>query len=161
MRDWSCKWQEVEPEKGRFAFEEADHQINRPRKHGLEVLAMLPFPSAHWSSTAPADYKLTSDYVSRREHVAYAPREVDEFGNYVGKTVSHYHGRVTWWQVFNEPVFTSYSLPPKFGYDAADYAHWTKAFARAARRADPHSKVLAGMGYLSDGQILDDWKQFL
>ncbi|MFH1267465.1 MAG: carbohydrate binding domain-containing protein [Planctomycetota bacterium] len=161
MRDWSCKWQEVEPEKGRFAFEEADHQIDRPLGHGLQVLAMLPFPSAHWSSSAPADYKLTGDYVNRREHVAYAPRDVTEFENYVGRTVSHYRDRVTWWQVFNEPVFTSYSLPRKFGYDAADYAHWTKAFARAVRQANPDAKVLAGIGYLNDGQILDDWEQFL
>ena len=71
MRDWSCKWQDVEPEKGRFTFEEADYQIDRPPKHGLNVLAMLPFPSAHWSSSAPADYKLTGGYMSRREHVAY------------------------------------------------------------------------------------------
>lgn len=161
MRDWSCKWQQVEPEEGRFTFQETDYQIDRPLEHDLSVLAMLPFPSAHWSSSAPADYKMTRDYVSRREHVAYAPRDVDEFENYVGRTVSHYKGRVTWWQCFNEPVFTSYSLPRKFGYDAGDYAHWTKAFARAARRANPECKVLAGMGYLSDGQILADWKQFL
>jgi len=161
VRDWSCKWEDVEPEKGRFTFEEADHQIDRPIEHGLKVLAMLPFPSAHWSSDAPADYKLSGDYMSRREHVAYAPRSVEEFENYVARTVSHYKGRVRWWQVFNEPVFTSYSLPRKFGYDAADYAHWTKAFARAARRADPECKILAGVGYLNDGQILDDWKQFL
>ncbi len=161
VRDWSCKWQQVEPEKGRFTFTEADHQIDRPLKHDLKVLAMLPFPSAHWSSGAPADYKLTGGYTSRREHVAYAPRDVGEFENYVATTVAHYKDRVGWWQVFNEPIFTTYSLPRKFGYDAGDYAHWTKAFARAARRADPECKVLAGIGYLNDGQILDDWNQFL
>jgi len=161
MRDWSCKWQEVEPEKGRFDFTEADHQIDRPLGHGLRVLAMLPFPSAHWSSSAPPDHEIARDYTSRREHVAYAPRDEGEFQNYVAATVSHYRDRVTWWQAFNEPVFTSYSLPRKFGYTAADYGRWTKAFAEAARRADPGAKVLAGMGYLSEGQILDDWKRFL
>src|SRR5690606_23151564 len=35
MRDWSLKWQDVEPEKGRFTFTEPDYQIDRPRKHGL------------------------------------------------------------------------------------------------------------------------------
>jgi hypothetical protein len=161
VRDWSCKWQEVEPEKGRFTFAEADHQIDRPLRHGLDVLAMLPFPSSHWSSSAPDDYDLSGGYMSRREHVAYAARDVAEFESYVGRTVSHYRGRVTWWQVFNEPVFTTYSLPRNFGYDAADYAGWTKAFARAARKAMPGCKILAGMGALSDGQILSDWEQFL
>ncbi len=161
VRDWSYKWQEVEPEKGRFAFDEADHQIDRPIEHGLKVLTMLPFPSAHWSSGAPDDYKLTGDYTSRREHVAYAPKNVGDFEEYVGRTVSHCKDRVTWWQVFNEPVFTTYSLPRRFGYTGSDYAHWTKAFARAARQADRDCRILAGIGYLNEGEILDDWKQFL
>ncbi len=161
VRDWSCKWQQVEPQKGRFTFAETDHQIDRPLRHGLKVLAMLPFPSSHWSSSAPPDYKLTEGYLSRREHVAYAPRDAAEFENYVERTVLHYRDRVGWWQVFNEPIFTSYSLPRKFGYGGGDYARWTKSFARAARRADPKCKILAGIGYLNDGQILDDWEQFL
>jgi hypothetical protein len=161
VRDWSCKWQQVEPEKGRFTFAETDDQINRPLRHGLKVLGLLPFPSSHWSSTAPPNYRLSDDYVSRREHVAYAPRDSGEFENYVERTVSHYQDRVGWWQVFNEPIFTSYSLPRRFGYGGADYARWTKSFAQAARRADPHCQILAGIGYLSDGQILDDWEQFL
>ena len=160
-RDWSCKWHQVEPEKGRFTFTETDRQINRPISHGLKVLGLLPFPSSHWSSGAPEDYDLTGGYISQREHVAYAPRDEAEFENYVARTVGHYKDRVTWWQVFNEPVFTSYSLPRKFGYSGADYARWTKAFARAARRANPDCRILAGMGYLREGEIMDDWKQFL
>ena len=160
-RDWSCKWQEVEPQQGRFNFTETDHQINRPISHGLKVLGLLPFPSSHWSSGAPKDYDLSAGYISQREHVAYAPRDEAQFENYVARTVGHYKDRITWWQVFNEPVFTSYSLPRKFGYNAADYARWTKAFARAARRADPDCRVLAGMGYLSEGRIMEDWKEFL
>ncbi len=161
IRDWSCKWQQVEPEQGRFDFTETDYQIDRPLSHGLKVLAMLPFPSAHWSSSAPADYRLTSAYRSRREHVAYAPKDPAAFENYVAQTVSHYKNRVQWWQVFNEPVFTTYSLPRRFGYTAADYGRWTKIFARSARQADPQCKILAGIGYLNSGQIMDDWKLFL
>lgn len=161
IRDWSCKWQQVEPEQGRFDFTETDHQIDRPLSHGLKVLAMLPFPSAHWSSSAPPEYRLTDDYQSRREHVAYAPKDPAAFENYVGRTVAHYKDRVRWWQVFNEPVFTTYSLPRQFGYTAADYARWTKAFARAARQADPECKILAGIGYLNAGEIMDDWRLFL
>ena len=159
-RDWSLKWMHVEPEKGRLTFTETDYQIDRPRKHGLEVLAMLPFPSAPWSSTAPAELRAKSDYVSRRSVIAYAPRDAGEFENYVQRTVAHYKGRVRWWQVFNEPVFTTYSLPRKFGYTGADYAKWTQTFVRAARRADPECKILAGIGYLRAGQIADDWEQF-
>jgi len=160
VRDWSLKWQDVEPEKGRFTFAEADYQINRPLAHGLRVLCMLPFPSSPWSSSAPSEARRGTRYEERRAVVAYAPRDMQEFENYVERTVAHYKGRVTWFQVFNEPLFTSYALPRKHGYDGATYAEYTKAFARAARRGNPECKVLAGIGYLQEGQIMQDFKQF-
>ncbi len=160
VRDWSLKWKDVEPEKGRFTFAEADYQINRPLGHGLKVLCMLPFPSSPWSSSAPAEAREGNSYEQRRAVVAYAPRDMGEFENYVERTVARYKGRVTWFQVFNEPLFTSYALPRKQGYDGAAYAKYTRAFAQAARRANPQCKVLAGIGYLQEGQIMEDFKQF-
>ncbi|MFW6164363.1 MAG: hypothetical protein ACODAJ_16460 [Planctomycetota bacterium] len=101
------------------------------------------------------------DYRSRRAVLAYAPRDAAAFERYVQRTVAHYKDRVRWWQVFNEPVFTTYSLPRKFGYTARDYAAWAQRFVRAARRADPECRILAGMGYVRGGQIEQDWEQFL
>ena len=146
VRDWSLKWQTVEPERGRFDFTETDFQIDRPIGHGLKVLGLLPFPSSNWSSSAPDSLKVTERYPVSRQRVAYAPRDEQEFENYVARTVEHYKDRVGWWQVFNEPVFTSYSLPRAKGYTGTDYGRWTKVFARAARRADPDCRVLAGIG---------------
>ncbi|MCR4415820.1 MAG: carbohydrate binding domain-containing protein [Thermoguttaceae bacterium] len=160
VRDWSLKWQEVEPEQGRFTFAETDFQINRPLRHGLQVLGLLPFPSSNWSSSAPASVPGTGGYPQNRARVAYAPRDLGEFENYVARTVGHYKDRIRWWQVFNEPLYTDYSLPRSRGYTGADYARLTAAFARAARRADPGCKVLAGIGGIGDGQMLDDFKAF-
>lgn len=160
VRDWSLKWQEVEPEQGKFQFAEPDFQIDRPRQHGLEVLGLLPFPSSNWSSSAPASVSGKGGYPQNRARVAYAPRDEKEFEDYVATTVAHYQGRVRWWQVFNESLFTDYSLPRKHGYDGGTYARLTKAFARAARKADPQCRVLAGIGYITEGQILDDFGKF-
>jgi len=160
VRDWSLKWQEVEPEQGKFLFTEPDYQIDRPRKHGLEVLGLLPFPSSNWSSSAPASVSGKGGYPQNRARVAYAPRDESEFENYVATTVAHYTGRIRWWQVFNESLFTDYSLPRKLGYDGGTYAKLTKAFARAARKTDPQCRVLAGIGYIAEGQILDDFEKF-
>ena len=48
---------------------------------------------------------------SRIGRLGYAPRDMKEFQNYVGKTVAHYKDRVQYWQCFNEPLLTSYALP--------------------------------------------------
>jgi len=160
VRDWSLKWQEVEPEKGRFTFTETDYQIDRPRRHGLQVLGLLPFPSSNWSSSAPESVSGKGGYPQNRARVAYTPRDLGEFENYVEKTVAHYKGRIRWWHVFNEPLYTDYSLPRKLGYDGATYARLAQAAARAARRADPECRVLAGIGAIQEGQILDDFARF-
>jgi len=160
VRDWSLKWQDVEPEPGRFTFEEPDRQIDRARKADLRVLGLVPFPSSNWSSSAPESVKVTASYPGNRARVAYAPRDEAEFENFVEQSVKHYQGRIRWWQVFNEPLYTDYSLPRARGYNAADYARWTKAFAKAARRADPQCRVLAGIGGINDGQIMDDFERF-
>ncbi len=157
VRDWSLKWQDVEPEKGRFTFAETDLQIDRPRGHGLAVLGLLPFPSSNWSSSAPASVSGRGSYPQNRARVAYAPRDTAEFENYVEKTVAHYKGRIAWWQCFNEPLYTDYALPRSRGYDGTTYGRLVVAFAAGARRADPQCHVLAGIGGINDGQILDDF----
>ncbi|MCY3019796.1 MAG: hypothetical protein NTW87_12305, partial [Planctomycetota bacterium] len=49
-RDWSLKWQHMEPTKGEYHWELADAQIDRVRREGSSVLPLLPpFPSADWS----------------------------------------------------------------------------------------------------------------
>ena len=160
VRDWSLKWQHVQPTKGRFTFAETDRQIDRPLQRGHRMLCMLPFPSSPWSSSGATSGTPPRDYVARRAIVARAPRDMNEFENYVERTVRHYRGRVEWFQVFNEPLFTQYALPRKYGYDGATYAKYVQAFVRAARRANADCKILAGMGYIRDGQIMKDFETF-
>ena len=52
MRDWSMKWQDVEPVKGQFTFAETDAQVDRILRQDLKVLEVLPFPSSMWSTSA-------------------------------------------------------------------------------------------------------------
>jgi len=146
VRDWSLKWQHVEPTKGTFDFALADRIINRPIQHGQRVLGLLPFPSANWSSSAPASVKAGKRYPANRQRTWYAPRDIEEFKTYVRTTVAHYKDRIRWWQVFNEPLYTNYSLPRKLGYTPKDYVKLVKAFHDAAKAVDPKCKILAGPG---------------
>jgi len=146
-RDWSLKWQHLQPAWGAaFDFAKADPQIERALKLGHRVLGLLPFPSAEWSSTAPPPEKPAKGYPANRVRLAHAPRDLAAFKAYVGACVKRYRGRITWWQCFNEPLYTSYALPRDAGYKPADYVRLVKAFHEAARAADPDCKVLAGPG---------------
>jgi hypothetical protein len=171
MRDWSLKWQDVEPEKGRFTFAETDAEIDRILRQGLQVMSVPGFPSSMWSSSAPASVKMpdpwyvTSSQAPDREtqrddelaevgmpfvRMGYAARDLAEFQNYVTRTVAHYRGRIRQWEVLNESLYTPYSLPQSAGYEMADYVRYLAAFVAAARRADPQCRILGGCCYASD-----------
>ena len=152
MRDWSLKWQSVEPEKGTFTFAETDAQIDRPLALGEKMDLLLPFPSANWSSSAPAGVKADRNYPANRQRMAYTPRDTGEFAAYVAACVNHYKNRAKTWEILNEPLYTDYSLPRKLGYGPREYAALLKAACGAAKRADPQSFVIGGIAG-SGGQI--------
>lgn len=168
-RDWSAKWQTVEPRPGRFEFAVADAQIQRVLRLDSNVEVLLPFPSASWSTTARAEEIAQAagqdTYLRTRLPLACAPKNLDDFGRYAAAVVRHYGathpGRtpdepasalpappmrpVTHYQVLNEPVYTDYALPQKFGYTLDDYLRLLEAAARAMKTADPSCRIVGGI----------------
>ncbi len=145
FRDWSLKWHDVEPEKGRFDFTESDHQIDRVLQRGINVLGLLPFPASNWASTAPGEPNEGESYPASRERVAYMPRDLDEFAEYVRRTVAHYRGRVRVWEIMNEPVYTSYALPRAKGHNVSDYIELLEVAYKAVKAVDPDAFVIGGI----------------
>jgi len=145
FRDWSLKWHDVEPEKGRFEFDECDHQINRVLKHGLNVLGLLPFPSTNWSSSAGPQVQPTTHYPENRQRVAYMPKDLNDLNVYVRRTVGHYKNRLNVWEILNEPVYTNYALPRAHGYQAKDYVRFLKVAYQSVKAADADAFVIGGI----------------
>lgn len=151
-RDWSAKWQEVEAQKGHVNFAVADEQINRVLALDSEVEVLLPFPSANWSSSAPADVierAKSGKYPAARLPVAFAPKDQHDFDAYAAATLRHYRAAqprpVTTYQILNEPVYTSYALPRQHGYSLADYLKLLDSSYRALKATDPGCRVVGGI----------------
>lgn len=153
FRDWSLKWNHIEPERGRFTWERGDAQIDRVVRLKANLVCLLPpFPSADWISEAPADLP-TKGYPGTRLRSAWAPKDPKELARYVGQCVARYKDRVNVWEFLNEPIYTDYSLPGDKGnryggrnYTPADYVALLKTAAAAMKRADPDCKVIGGIG---------------
>ncbi|MCU0917929.1 MAG: carbohydrate binding domain-containing protein [Planctomycetes bacterium] len=145
FRDWSLKWHDVEPQQGRFEFTEPDRQIDRVLDRGLKVIALLPFPSALWSSSAAPEVGTTDRYPGSRQRIAYMPRDLNAFATYVRQTVQHYRGRLTIWEILNEPIYTDYSLPRAYGYQVADYIRLLTVAYQAVKEVDPNALVIGGI----------------
>ncbi len=153
FRDWSLKWQHVEPARGTFRWERAGDQIRRVTDLGANLLCLLPpFPSADWISEAP-DTLPKKGYPASRLPSAWAPKDPAELARFVGQAVGRYSGRVRVWEFLNEPVYTDYALPGDAGnrydgpnYTPADYVRLLAAASEAMKEADPGCRVIGGIG---------------
>ncbi len=145
FRDWSLKWQDVESEKGEFDFRNTDFQIDRVLERGLNVLPLLPFPSSNWSSSSEQKPETTERYPNNRELMAYMPRDLEEFADYVRATVNHYRERLHVWEILNEPIFTDYALPRAKGNTVEDYVSLLKVAYKAVKESDPNAIVIGGI----------------
>ncbi len=151
-RDWSLKWQHIEPAPGQYHWQLADTQIDRVLREGCSVLPLLPpFPSADWSSEAPLTIS-TKGYPAVRARQAWAPKDPRKLAQFIQKAVARYKDRIHIWEFLNEPVYTDYSLPAKpMGYSGGtkygpgDYVALLRTASTAMRQADPACTIIGGI----------------
>ncbi|MGC8886885.1 MAG: carbohydrate binding domain-containing protein [Verrucomicrobiia bacterium] len=152
-RDWSAKWDTIEPEKGRIDFSVPDVQIKRVLNLNGNVEVLLPFPSARWSTSAkPEEIEKAAgndSYLKARLPLAFMPESLEDFGNHAASVVSHYSSLkpvgITHYQILNEPVYTSYALPRQFGYTLDDYIKLLAVAYKKMKEANPQCKVVGGI----------------
>lgn len=152
-RDWSAKWETVEPKRNQFDWSAPDEQIRRVLSLNSQVEVLLPFPSASWSTSARADEVAKAAggdaYLHSRLPLAYAPKDLSDFGRYAAEAVRHFRKDlprgITHFQVLNEPVYTDYALPRQFGYTVEDYIRLLAVAYREIKAADPEVRVVGGL----------------
>ncbi len=164
-RDWSLKWQDLEPAQGEFHWDVGDTQIDRVLAERVNLMALLPpFPSANWSSEAPEALGGTG-YPGTRIRQAWAPKQRGELARFIGQAVGHCGDRVKVWEFLNEPVYTDYALPgrekPEYDkagakrYTVQDYVDLLKLASGAMKQADPNCTVIGGIGGWPDHYALE------
>lgn len=115
----------------RSAWEKYDHIVGLAEQYGMELIVRLSNPPA-WSRAG-------GDEVG-----TYAPPDdYQDFADFVAAVVGRYAGRVTYYQLWNEP-----NIFPEWGsvnpVSPEDYVALLKAGADAARAADPNAVIIAG-----------------
>ncbi len=116
-------WGDLEPTKGDFQLDFPDRVIGAIGKHGLEPYPILCYNSSWSPNNSPA-----------------TPEEMDNFARYAETLVSRYKGKITYWEVWNEPNITPFWVPTP---DPALYADMLKRVYTVAKKADPDAQVVA------------------
>jgi hypothetical protein len=161
-RDWSVRWNTVQAEKdGQFDFSEPDIQIDRVLKEGKKVIVLFPFPATLWAKDDKINFSdpniknLATD--QKRLQCASRPRDEKAFVNYIRESVKHYKNRINVYQVFNEPLFTEYSLPALLGYKVEDYIHFLSLAYKTIKAEQPDATVIGGIGIWADSKWARDF----
>lgn len=117
-------WHRIQPEPDRFVWTDYDRAIDAYDKAGVKVLPILCYDAAWHPSLSPtsAEYR-------------------EEYGRFVYETVKHFKGRISAYEIWNEPNGAQYWRPAP---DAGLYTELLKVAYREAKRADPSVTVVGG-----------------
>ena len=121
---------------------------------------LLPFPSASWSTSARPESVAKAAgrdaHLRSRLPMAYAPKDLHDFGRYAAETVRHYRQLKTssirkhallplYVQVLNEPIYADYALPRKLGDSVDDYVKLLQVAHNAMKQVDPQVQIVGGI----------------
>jgi hypothetical protein len=156
-RDWSMKWESIEPTEGSYEFAEIDRQVNRILALGVNFLPLLPpQPSSSWASEAPS----TGLSTVKRAAYAPAPAHRPKLNTFITATVERYKDRLVYWEFLNEPLWVPwYCLPTNAEYNVDTYIELLKGASAAMKSADPTCRVIGGLSIMANSTLGDEFIQ--
>lgn len=109
LRIGDLDWETIEPEKGRFRWEEMDSKIALAEKYGFRqedmLFTLIGVP--RWASSRPDSNRILLG--SLKEYRTVVPKDLNDWGDYLRALVRHYP-KVRTYELWNEPHFPGYSV---------------------------------------------------
>lgn len=132
----------LEPEKGVYRWEILDPHVDALSKAGIEMAANICYTPA-WASSHPEEIEKID--VCVRKANAYAPKDLNDFRNFMEKVVARYKDRIRIWEIWNEPNMPGASC---FWADTpANYVKLLQVGYETVKKVQPDSEVwLGGIG---------------
>src|SRR4051794_20106774 len=149
---WASVQQSGPGELDRWYLDKLDAVVDGARDRGIKLL--LTFMNTPcWASTAPAAVKqgCAGAWWSRGV-TAYAPADPSRYADAISALAARYRGRVTGWEIWNEPNLPDFFRAPD---PAAGYAALVEAAYPAVKAADPDALVVAGALSQSDHEYAE------
>jgi len=126
----------IASERGKFDFSRSDRMVQQAEKCGLTIMPILggfEWPSYRPEPPVPpyAQEKVGSSTLNAGKRMVWPT--IEAWKDYVRALTSHYRGKVTYWEVLNEP---NLSMTPE------EYVPYLRAAYEAAREGNPDCKVV-------------------
>jgi hypothetical protein len=124
-------WSDIEKKQGEWDFFRADQIVDEVEAKGLKLIVRL---------TDTPDWALP-DSEEAEDFIDAPPEDYADFATYCGMLAERYKGRITAYQVWNEPNLSREwgNRPP----NAAEYVELLKGCSNAIREADPEAIIIS------------------
>ncbi|MGN1048015.1 MAG: beta-galactosidase [Eubacteriales bacterium] len=140
-------WARTETEKGVYHWEWIDDIIDNLYRRGLEVWVCLCYGNALYSEGAEKVFGA----------VGIPPIFTDEekraWADYVSAFAERYAGKVTWFEVWNEP---DGKWCWKHGPSGREYGQFVIDTSKAVKRGNPEAKIIGGSAWMREMTFLDE-----
>lgn len=117
------RWNELESEKGRYNFKKIDWLIDTALKHNIKILGVIVRTPVWASGTSDPDSP---------------PKNIEDWKRFVSTLVSRYKGRVTHWEILNEPDIKKF-----WNGTPEEYMRLLKEAYKTIKEVDPSIKVVS------------------
>jgi hypothetical protein len=133
-------WSQIEPMEGTFEFAPFDALVSQASAAGVKLLA-TPYGTPKWAASDP-DSSANS-----------GPRNTTDYASFAGALATHFAGKLSGYEIWNEESDGIRFWAPTLGGDPAVYGQLLVNADQAMRNADPDTPVLFG-GCTFDPQVI-------
>jgi hypothetical protein len=145
-------WNRVQPKRGPFNWSEYDKVLAAAKSQNVEVVFVFG-PTADWASRAP----MTE---ARADRIWKLPKDWGDWQKYVRAAVTHFKGKVKYWQIWEEFDFNHFRAPSS---KIVELVHRT---FKTAKQADPNCLLILpepgglDLGWVKHLQTTETWNYF-
>ncbi|MEK6796326.1 MAG: sugar-binding protein [Spirochaetota bacterium] len=171
VRDWGGSdndmllWRHIEPEEGKYDWAMADRFLEESMKRGMKVMPTLGGwwwirePAKGWEPEYFPEWAIPRMKFGVGANAAEAakgarmcltpPEELTEWQRFVKACVARYKGRITHWEILNEP---NVNISPEY------YTAYLAMMNRIIKETDPNARVV---GFCATGDLGGNIGKFL
>ena len=131
-------WEGLEPRKGEWHFDKLDQAVAQAEMHGTEVLLTLGYP-APWAALDP-------ELARKNMGAAQSPRNMADWENYVRTVAMRYKGRIKYYELMNEPLFSEIdnnNILDKRYFPVAQMVEMARIAKSVIGQADPDARIVS------------------
>lgn len=139
LRLWDTRtaWLNLEPAPDQWAFDQLDALVDKARGNGITDITLVLGGTPQWAASAVYD----TDASWLGPGSASMPVDLDAWREFVATVASRYAGRITSYEIGNEPnLRTFWSGTPD------QYAQFVAAAATAVAESDPNAGIVVNGG---------------